>query len=222
MPAHCARVGRAPPVSAAPSQMVVGASDRISSALTAVVLARARYTSVWKPAMPVAPKAHSSRHSRRSACRQRQALAPTHGAMTSRQIVQRSRFSVAGSKSWRNARPAMKLPDHSSAAQARASAARRFAEGARAALVCGAAGVVTAEGARAMGSGLRRGETAPRSQSGGARRRAHGADVPPAWPRPAKSPGACGTGPFGPTIRRTKRGGVTCRTDLRAPTLRWN
>ena len=77
--------------------------------------------------MPVAPSARMSRHSRRNTGSAASVLCQTNGAMRASAISQRRKLSVTGSTLPRSARPATKLPDQNSAANASARAGERTA-----------------------------------------------------------------------------------------------
>ena len=94
----------------------------------AEVCCRAMNTSGWNSAIPVAPSAASSRHSRSTMGSARGISRHTNGANTTSETNQRRNVSTTGSMSSRSIRPTTKLPAQNKAASANARVGERMAE----------------------------------------------------------------------------------------------
>lgn len=100
------------------SMMKSGIEELISTAFTAVVLRRPRYTRLWNATMPVSERRISIPTCRRINAALPRSAGSANGASATAAISQRQKLSVTGSNASRSARPAIQLPDHNRLASA--------------------------------------------------------------------------------------------------------
>src|SRR6476620_4961619 len=116
IPKSCARDTRSPSTDHEITTIRNGVSESSSNALNALVVVSARYTHVWKEAMPVDTRATISFQWRRISDRCRLSRPYVSGSNIARAIVHLQKFSDNGEIALRSARPTMKFPDQNSAA----------------------------------------------------------------------------------------------------------